>query len=211
MDEPLSNVDAKLRAKMRSKIRQLQRQLGMTVIYVTHDQVEAMTMADRMMVLHEGISQQIGAPLDVYNHPNNTFVASFIGSPPMNLVEAKVSENTLFLNYERAIQFSNSGLSLPEQVIVGVRPEHIHLAPSQDEYFIATVVNVEILGAETLVTFQLTKHTHWIARWNGQWNIQVGERIPLVIDEANIVFFDVHGFRLPYSISSHTMSGKGKR
>jgi sn-glycerol 3-phosphate transport system ATP-binding protein len=211
MDEPLSNVDAKLRAKMRSKIRQLQRQLGMTVIYVTHDQVEAMTMADRMMVLQEGISQQIGAPLDVYNHPNNTFVASFIGSPPMNLVEAKVSENTLFLNYERAIRFSNSSWLLPEQVIVGVRPEHIHLAPSQDEYFIATVLNVEILGAETIVTFQLTKHTHWIARWNGQWNIRVGERIPLVIDEANIVFFDVHGFRLPYSISSHTMSGKGKR
>jgi sn-glycerol 3-phosphate transport system ATP-binding protein len=206
MDEPLSNVDAKLRAKMRSEIRQLQRQLGMTVMYVTHDQVEAMTMADRIMVLHEGTSQQIGAPLDVYNHPNNTFVASFIGSPPMNLVEAKVSENTLFLNYERAIQFSNSGLSLPEQVIVGVRPEHIHLAPSQDEYFIATVLNVEILGAETLVTFQLTKHTHWISRWNGQWNIRIGERIPLVIDEANIVFFDVHGFRLPYSISS-----EGKR
>ncbi|WMT20500.1 TOBE domain-containing protein [Parageobacillus toebii] len=123
-----------------------------------------MTMADRMMVLHEGISQQIGVPLDVYNHPNNTFVASFIGSPPMNLVEAKVSENTLFLNYERAIRFSNSSLLLPKQVIVGVRPEHIHLVPSQDEYFIATVANVEVLGAETLVTFQLTKHTHWIAR-----------------------------------------------
>jgi hypothetical protein len=93
--------------------------------YVTHDQVEAMTMADRIMVLHGGISQQIGALLDVYNHPNNTFVAPFIGSPPMNLGEAKVSENTLFLNYERAIRFSNSGLSLPEQVIVGVGPEHI--------------------------------------------------------------------------------------
>ena len=92
MDEPLSNLDAKLRAHMRTEIRRIQRKLGITMIYVTHDQVEAMTMGDRIMILHEGKIQQVGKPIDIYNNPANPFVATFIGSPPMNLANADVDK-----------------------------------------------------------------------------------------------------------------------
>ena len=95
MDEPLSNLDAKLRAHMRTEIRRIQRNLGITMIYVTHDQVEAMTMGDRIMILHEGKIQQVGKPIDIYNNPANPFVATFIGSPPMNLAKAHVDKNTV--------------------------------------------------------------------------------------------------------------------
>ncbi|WP_043906515.1 ABC transporter ATP-binding protein [Parageobacillus genomosp. 1] len=210
MDEPLSNLDAKLRAKMRSEIRQLQRRLGITMVYVTHDQVEAMTMADRMMILHEGRPQQIGAPLDIYNHPANTFVASFIGAPPMNLAEAKVLESLLLFNGGRAIRFHRLLPSSTQQIIVGVRPEHIRLAKSGDDHFVAKVVNVEILGTETLVTFELTKNEHWIARWNGQWNVHAGERVPLTIDETDFLFFHENGQRLNRSMPSYA-AGKEER
>lgn len=203
MDEPLSNLDAKLRAKMRSEIRQLQRRLGITMVYVTHDQVEAMTMADRMMILHEGRPQQIGAPLDIYNHPSNTFVASFIGTPPMNLAEAKVLESLLLFESGRAMRLHHRLPSSIQQVIVGVRPEHIRLAQPGDDHFVAKVVNVEVLGTETLVTFELTKSEHWIARWNGQWNVHIGERVPLTIDETAFLFFHENGQRLNYSIPSY--------
>jgi sn-glycerol 3-phosphate transport system ATP-binding protein len=211
MDEPLSNLDAKLRAKMRSEIRQLQRRLGITMIYVTHDQVEAMTMADRMMVLNEGRPQQIGAPLEIYNHPSNIFVASFIGAPPMNLAKAKVLESSLLFNSERVMRLHHHLPSSQQQVIVGVRPEHIRLADTGDEYFIAEVVNVEVLGTETLITFELTKTEHWIARWSGQWNVHVGEQVPLFIDETAFIFFHEDGQRLNHPVSSYVASGEERK
>jgi len=203
MDEPLSNLDAKLRAKMRSEIRQIQRRLGITMIYVTHDQIEAMTMADRMMILHRGRVQQIGQPLDIYNHPANTFVASFIGAPPVNLAEGRGLEKSVLFNSERVRHILSS--SSPKMV-VGVRPEHVRPASTNQDHFLANVVNVEMLGTETLVTFELTKDEHWIARWNGQWNVRAGELIPLAIDEKDFIFFHENGQRLNRLVSPNAVN-----
>ncbi|AXI32509.1 ABC transporter ATP-binding protein [Priestia aryabhattai] len=191
MDEPLSNLDAKLRAKMRSEIRQIQRKLGITMIYVTHDQTEAMTMADRMMILNGGNIQQVGRPLDIYNAPKNTFVASFIGSPPMNLSNVSIENNLLVFEDRRAISMStpHSNLNGKKEVVVGVRPEHIQLATNDNTSFIVEVDNVEILGTETLLTFHMGDK-QWMAKWNGQWNIKVGERVPIFIDPKHLFLFD---------------------
>lgn len=191
MDEPLSNLDAKLRSKMRSEIRQIQRRLGITMIYVTHDQTEAMTMADRMMILHNGQIQQIGRPIDIYNRPANTFVASFIGAPPMNLSEVSYSDFTLILDDRRSIEINEEiALSIKneEKIIVGVRSEHIKLAKDGKVSFFAEAVNVEVLGTETLITFH-AGNKQWIAKWSGQWNISIGEKLPLYIDYSDLYLF----------------------
>ncbi|NNV06864.1 ABC transporter ATP-binding protein [Geobacillus sp. C56-T2] len=196
MDEPLSNLDAKLRATMRVELRRLQRQLGMTVIYVTHDQTEAMTMADRVMILRAGHPQQVGAPLDIYNHPANTFVASFVGTPPMNLAEAHVLEHSLLLQNERPVRLMRRPLPKTERVTIGLRPEHIHRAALGDGHVTASIVHVERLGSETLVTFELTKQIHWTARWSGQANVAVGEVASFSFDEHALHFFDGHSKRI---------------
>ncbi|MCT6924203.1 ABC transporter ATP-binding protein [Metasolibacillus sp.] len=186
MDEPLSNLDAKLRSKMRSEVRQIQRRLGMTMIYVTHDQIEAMTMADRMMVLNGGDIQQIGDPLHVYNHPENKFVATFIGSPPMNMIEATLNQQVLQITDEW--QLSTLAIA-NNKVYVGVRPEHIAPAGSDKPSFLGKVEHVEILGTETLIMFSLNGE-QWIAKWAGQWNFQAGEQIPFKVDTAHLHLFD---------------------
>jgi sn-glycerol 3-phosphate transport system ATP-binding protein len=211
MDEPLSNLDAKLRAKMRSEIRQIQRKLGITMIYVTHDQTEAMTMADRMMILNGGNIQQVGRPLDIYNAPANTFVASFIGSPPMNLSNVSIENNLLVFEDRRAISMSASysNLSGKKEVVVGVRPEHVQLATNDNTSFIVEVDNVEILGTETLLTFQMGDK-QWMAKWNGQWNIKVGERVPIFIDPKHLFLFDSGtGSCLHYEPSTEDLTVKG--
>lgn len=211
MDEPLSNLDAKLRAKMRSEIRQIQRKLGITMIYVTHDQTEAMTMADRMMILNGGNIQQVGRPLDIYNAPKNTFVASFIGSPPMNLSNVSIENNLLVFEDKRAISMStlHSNLNGKKEVVVGVRPEHIQLAKNDNTSFIVEVDNVEILGTETLLTFQMGDK-QWMAKWNGQWNIKVGERVPIFIDSKHLFLFDNDtGSCLHYEPSTEDLTVKG--
>lgn len=184
MDEPLSNLDAKLRTKMRAEVRQIQRRLGMTMIYVTHDQVEAMTMADRIMVLNEGSVQQIGRPLDVYNHPQNLFVATFIGSPPMNVTETVRNGRQLQLTdgWEVAAPL------VKEDVVAGVRPEHLTYAAQRTPSFTAAVEHIEVLGTETLLMFRMNGQL-WIAKWPGQWDFQEGEEIPLAVDEAHIHLF----------------------
>ena len=131
MDEPLSNLDAKLRGQMRTEIRRLQKKLGLTVIYVTHDQVEAMTMGDHIMVLHGGKIQQTGTPLELYNQPANTFVAGFIGSPQMNLAQARMTADGLLLNGSILVPVSEEEKeNMPEgsQWQIGVRAEQIELA-----------------------------------------------------------------------------------
>ncbi|WP_182007330.1 ABC transporter ATP-binding protein [Priestia aryabhattai] len=211
MDEPLSNLDAKLRAKMRSEIRQIQRKLGITMIYVTHDQTEAMTMADRMMILNGGNIQQVGRPLDIYNAPKNTFVASFIGSPPMNLSNVSIENNLLVFEDRRAISMStpHSNLNGKKEVVVGVRPEHIQLATNDNTSFIVEVDNVEILGTETLLTFHMGDK-QWMAKWNGQWTIKVGERVPIFIDPKHLFLFDGDtGSCLHYEPSKEDLTVKG--
>ena len=144
-DEPLSNLDAKLRVQMRLEIRQLQRQLGITSLYVTHDQVEAMTMADRMIVMNNGNAEQIGTPLEVYQKPETLFAAQFIGSPAMNIFGAEVQNGSLILN-----DLVLTEVSLPDgKVALGIRPEH--LVPSASGPIKVSLNNVEPLGANTLL------------------------------------------------------------
>ena len=153
-DEPLSNLDAKLRSTMRTEIKALHQSLKTTAIYVTHDQVEAMTMANRIVVMNDGIIQQVGAPLELYDRPANIFVAGFIGSPTMNFFDATV-ERTSGIAARLA---DGSALTLPEcsrlgegqEIVLGIRPEHLHLS---DAGVPARVVVVEPLGMSTQVTF----------------------------------------------------------
>lgn len=204
MDEPLSNLDAKLRTRMRSEIRQIQRKLGITMIYVTHDQTEAMTMADRMMILHEGKAMQIGKPLDIYNNPANTFVASFIGSPAMNVMEADVSPNGIVLSPNCTLPNPMKGnvKAASKNVQVGIRPEHILFAAPEQADAIVEIVNTEILGTETLITFILDdSNEQWIARWNGQWQFSVGDRIPIRFDLDAIHLFSKDNGRILWSAS----------
>jgi sn-glycerol 3-phosphate transport system ATP-binding protein len=142
-DEPLSNLDAKLRVQMRLEIKGLQQQLGVTALYVTHDQVEAMTLADRMVVMNDGRAEQIGTPLDVYDRPASVFVAGFIGSPPMNFVPPGA------LNGPAAAALI---ADLPAQTAsVGIRPEHLELSAPERALLSGTVRYTEALGAETLI------------------------------------------------------------
>ncbi|MDF0725458.1 ABC transporter ATP-binding protein [Cytobacillus sp. S13-E01] len=214
MDEPLSNLDAKLRAHMRSEIRQIQRKLGLTMIYVTHDQVEAMTMGDRIMILHDGIVQQIGKPLEIYNSPANPFVATFIGSPPMNLTNGiwDKEKGEIQFGDMLAIKLAVKDLSMMKStnIIVGVRPEHFKVsAKSQpDDNMIAVeVINVEVLGNETILSFKVNQ-SEWLAKLNGQWSIQVGDVIPLMIDYDSICIFDVETeeiLKIPSNIERHVI------
>ncbi len=195
MDEPLSNLDAKLRAHMRSEIRQIQRRLGITMIYVTHDQIEAMTMGDRIMILHEGSIQQIGKPIDIYNNPANPFVATFIGSPPMNLATGVGDKITSTIRLSDSIVIPIPTIDahyLTERIIVGIRPEHIQAATKETmekDKFIVEVSNVEILGNETIFTFLLNGEA-WQVKWSGQWQIEIGDSIPLMMSYESFCFFD---------------------
>ncbi|TYB77588.1 ABC transporter ATP-binding protein [Maritimibacter fusiformis] len=150
-DEPLSNLDAALRVQMRSEIRELQRRLGVTSIYVTHDQVEAMTMADKIVVLRDGLVEQVGAPLELYDRPANVFVATFIGSPSMNMFECDATGGTLKL-------FGDVALPLPDGVTgeagmsLGIRPDAIEVVAEQTPgAFQAQVTSLEATGSETML------------------------------------------------------------
>jgi multiple sugar transport system ATP-binding protein len=151
-DEPLSNLDAKLRVQMRTEIKELHQRLKTTTVYVTHDQIEAMTMADRIVVMQGGRIEQVGAPLDLYDRPANTFVAAFIGSPSMNLLEGRVTGGR--------VEVAGASLSLPpgvtategQEVVYGIRPEHLSEAA---QGLTGTVAVVEPTGSETHVVVRL--------------------------------------------------------
>ena len=194
MDEPLSNLDAKLRANMRIQIRRLQKKLGLTTIYVTHDQVEAMTMGDRIMVLNDGKIQQVGEPITLYNEPANLFVASFIGSPKMNMGTAIFAskakklmiENDLSISVDPAIA---QGLPKDKTLTIGIRAEHLLPGTTEDATHYLEVVNVEQLGNETTIAFDVGTEL-WTAKWPGQWNIQVGQKVPIHLSSDYLLFFD---------------------
>jgi multiple sugar transport system ATP-binding protein len=149
-DEPLSNLDAKLRVSMRSEIKALHQRLKTTTVYVTHDQIEAMTMADKIVVMHDGIVEQIGAPLDLYDNPRNLFVAGFIGSPAMNFVKGKMEKAGVRdeAGNQWAVGTMPKSAREGQSVTFGIRPEHIRLAPKG---VVATVEVVEPMGSETQV------------------------------------------------------------
>ncbi len=157
-DEPLSNLDAKLRVQMRSEIRELQRRLGVTTIYVTHDQIEAMTMADKIVVLRGGVVEQVGAPLELYDRPANTFVATFIGSPAMNLLPGAVEGDTLRLFPDFALPLPQ-GIARSPKMTLGLRPDHIAaFATETPGSFAAEVISLEATGSETMLFVQRDDH-----------------------------------------------------
>ncbi|APE45635.1 sn-glycerol-3-phosphate ABC transporter ATP-binding protein UgpC (plasmid) [Sulfitobacter alexandrii] len=175
-DEPLSNLDAKLRVQMRLEIKQLQRRLGVTSLYVTHDQVEAMTLADRMIVMNAGRADQIGAPLEVYANPQTEFVAGFIGSPPMNFLPAGLATDA------------------PEGAkTLGVRPENMVLAGQGTA---ATAIYNEALGAETLVHVDLADGTRATVRQDANVPLPTeGAAVHLQWRDTDRIFFDTEGRR----------------
>ena len=207
MDEPLSNLDAKLRAETRSQIVKLQRQLGTTTIYVTHDQTEAMTMGDRIAVMHQGQIQQIAPPLELYNHPANRFVAEFIGSPPMNFLTVQVKAPLLITNG----QFR---LTLPEFwepilqgydgqfLTLGIRPEHLLVSVPAPKNLPVQVDLVEALGNDTYLaaTWQEGDKPSLQVRIPPDKEVQVGDRLWLSLIPDKIHLFDPatgHSLRLP--------------
>lgn len=196
MDEPLSNLDAKLRAQTRAQIVQLQRQLGITTIYVTHDQTEAMTMGDRIAILNGGEIQQIATPLEVYQKPANRFVAEFIGSPPMNFVDVTVQSNLI-------LSHPSFTLSLPDHwghtlqqylgqtITLGVRPEHLEI--SATEHIPGQVMLVEALGHETYLSVRLAAAAtspFWQVRIPTHFNAPIGSAIQLTLDPNQIHCFE---------------------
>jgi multiple sugar transport system ATP-binding protein len=191
-DEPLSNLDAKLRVQMRAEIKELHQRLKTTTIYVTHDQIEAMTMADKIVVMHDGVVEQIGKPLDLYDRPGNLFVASFIGSPAMNLLKGRTGGNG------RALFEGAGGLSVPlaptaagngtEPVVLGIRPEHLRLS---DDGFDVTVSVVEPTGSEIQVIGRTPGGEDVVANFRERHAFTPGETIRLAADPQLIHLF--HG------------------
>ena len=156
MDEPLSNLDAKLRVSMRAHIKHLHHDLGVTTIYVTHDQIEAMTLADRVVVMSKAEIQQIGTPEAIYNDPNNLFVAGFIGSPAMNLVKGKLVNGTFEAQGEAyKIRISGFGQMTQGNIVLGVRAEDMTVVAPQDAQITGNVFSFELLGDATTVTLKL--------------------------------------------------------
>ena len=199
-DEPLSNLDAKLRVQMRAEISALHNRLQATMIYVTHDQVEAMTMGDKIVVMRDGEVQQIGDPLTLYNQPVNRFVAGFIGSPPMNFltVSAKSSGNKLQLTQGSNVELEFGGDIAKkaatfngQQLIFGVRPESLEYGESakKGEYLNATIEIIEPLGAETHL-YVLVGNQSMVARVNPNVPHNPGDNIRLKVDPSSVTLFD---------------------
>ena len=188
-DEPLSNLDAQLRVQMRVEIKRLQQSLGITSIYVTHDQVEAMTLADRLVVMKAGVAEQIGTPLELYERPETVFVASFIGSPSMNLLPGTLEDGRVSLGAGVSLPCSARS-NAPREVTVGLRPEHL-LGDGGAAPLTLTVELAEMLGADTVVHGRLEANGPLVlARLPGTIRAQPGERLPLTIAPEHIHLFD---------------------
>ena len=200
LDEPLSNLDAKLRTEMRSQISMLHKKLQTTFVYVTHDQTEAMTMADRIVVMDKGVIQQFDTPHKLYNEPANMFVAGFIGSPQMNFISASLTKDGNKLK----AHFSGCEIEIPKEkaeklteycdreIILGIRPEHF-LAPENGAKGMSGLTVsaelAEMTGSETNIYFDLDGKRH-IARIKSEQKISRGDRVELLIDPLTVHFFD---------------------
>lgn len=206
MDEPLSNLDAKLRVQMRAELKKLQRTLGVTTIYVTHDQTEAMTMGDRIVVMKDGVVQQVDDPLTVYEKPNNVFVAGFIGSPPMNFIDATLSSDAKFLDLGsfklgipsdmQSFVAEHAKDYLGKKVILGVRPEHIYeVSLIKTEDLIPEAVadmKVEVLepmGTEVYL-YLVSGPVSIVARVGSDTKARMGENVKVMFDLRKMHLFD---------------------
>lgn len=196
-DEPLSNLDAKLRVQMRTEISRLHNKLETTMIYVTHDQTEAMTMGDKIVILKGGIVQQIDNPINLYNKPVNKFVASFIGSPAMNFIDCKIiSENENYYlqatdDFQILLSSEQKLKLLPylfKNILIGIRPEHFILSEDSSGLEITPEV-VEQLGNEVIIYFNIA-NTSLVARFPSNYNIKSNKSIYLKFDKEKFHFFD---------------------
>ncbi|HSG03252.1 MAG TPA: ABC transporter ATP-binding protein [Marinobacterium sp.] len=178
MDEPLSNLDAKLRNSVRKDIKRLQRELGMTVVYVTHDQTEAMSMADIVVLMRNGRIQQVGSPEELYSKPVNTFVAEFVGAPPMALIE------------------SSELKGVEANRIVGIRAEHIHLAQEGEGRLKCAVTECEYLGAETFVALEHPGASGLTVKVPGLVQLNAGQTVDIKFDDGALHIFDSNGERV---------------
>ncbi|MBO2522127.1 MAG: glycerol-3-phosphate ABC transporter ATP-binding protein [Firmicutes bacterium] len=204
MDEPLSNLDAKLRVQMRAELSKLHARLQTTVIYVTHDQTEAMTMGDRIVVMKDGVIQQIGAPLEIYDNPVNVFVAGFIGTPPMNFIDCvllkeeddywvKTPAFRLKIHPDRARQIQNIDAYVGKEVILGIRPEDIHdakISPGPEDATVVAMVDVtEPMGSEVIAYFS-KGDAQFVARIDPHTEATDGEEHPVSFNMKKIHLFD---------------------
>ncbi|AGX03257.1 sn-glycerol-3-phosphate ABC transporter ATP-binding protein UgpC [Bacillus infantis] len=200
MDEPLSNLDAKLRVQMRAEIAKLHQRLQTTTIYVTHDQTEAMTMATRLVVMKDGVIQQVGAPKEVYEKPENVFVGGFIGSPAMNFFNGKLQDGKLVLGDTSVAVPEGKMKVLRDQgyvgkdIIFGIRPEDIHDEPvfidaSQGSKISAKIDVSELTGAETMI-YSSINGQDFVARVDSRTDIMPGQQVDLAFDMNKAHFFD---------------------
>jgi multiple sugar transport system ATP-binding protein len=196
MDEPLSNLDAKLRSQMRTEIQQLQQNMGVTTIYVTHDQTEAMTMGDRIAILDTGQLQQVGTPLECYHRPQNQFVAGFIGSPGMNFFSVERNGSVLVheeFDYDLSADTANHLDGAGNRLTLGIRPEHIELTEASERNAFTTEVSVvEPMGEVTYVYIEVEGETYTVSV-DGETRIDAGDEIALVFPEERIHVFDETG------------------
>jgi len=208
LDEPLSNLDAKLRVQVRAEIADLQRRTGTTMLYVTHDQVEAMTLGHRVAVLNHGRLQQVAAPRQLYEEPANAFIAGFIGNPPMNLIATSLRrlDGDLAVRIgDREVRVSahhGMGMAPADHVTIGIRPEVLSLRDASDVTAVETVVRyVEHLGHETLVygdvvVVSADEPVRWVARLQGMHSFAVEARIRLGFEPTDLHLFDATGRRV---------------
>ncbi len=203
MDEPLSNLDAKLRVTMRTEITKLHRRIGSTTIYVTHDQTEAMTMADRIVVMSDGRIQQVGTPEEIYTNPVNTFVGGFIGTPPMNFINGTVDKDGVFVTKEGTykVRIPKGKLTIlkkngyiDKEIILGIRPEDIHdeevVFEAYPEAIVELTVEVsELLGADTNIYASMDGYPV-TAAVNARDDLSIGSKVKLVFDMNKCHFFD---------------------
>jgi sn-glycerol 3-phosphate transport system ATP-binding protein len=184
-DEPLSNLDAKLRIQMRLEIKKLQQKVGVTSIFVTHDQTEAMTLADKLAVINNGVIEQLATPIEIYNNPKSLFVAGFIGSPQMNFIEGELKNNTLSAE---GFEIKNVKSDFNGDITLGIRPEH--LSQSDNGLINLNVDLVEQLGSDNLVYGQLKDKKDFCYRCPGNLTIKKGDKLSLNIDNENYFIFD---------------------
>ena len=184
-DEPLSNLDAKLRIQMRLEIKKLQQKVGVTSIFVTHDQTEAMTLADKLAVINNGVIEQLATPIEIYNNPKSLFVAGFIGSPQMNFMEGELKNNTLSAE---GFEIKNIKSDFNGDITLGIRPEH--LSQSDNGLINLSVDMVEQLGSDNLVYGQLKDKKDFCYRCPGNLTIKKGSKLNLNIDNENYFIFD---------------------
>jgi multiple sugar transport system ATP-binding protein len=199
LDEPLSNLDAELRVKMRGELVALHERLGATMVYVTHDQVEAMTMADKIVVLREGVVEQVGSPIELYARPDNKFVAGFLGAPQMNMFDGRFTTNAgselgLMLDGGIAslnVPGRNASVAVGAPCTIGIRPEHLVIA--SDGILSASVMSTEVLGAETIVHASLASGAAVTFSMRGISGLKPQDTVRLAMPEQFIHVFDAEG------------------